>query len=182
MPSCLGAGSFLIASPTLRDPNFSRTVVLLCDHDAEGSMGLVVNRPSPTSLAEIVEGLEAVRPRRLYVGGPVQPQIVLVLHDALHVAGARSICDGVVLGGDEQTLLEMLQDPQHESIRVFSGYAGWGAGQLDSEFAEGSWIPCAASASFVFDVPSEDLWNDVMRSLGPQYAHLATLPLDPRVN
>ena len=148
----LGTGIFLIASPTLRDPNFSRTVVLLCEHDEQG---------------------------------PVQREIVVVLHrGAPGIEGARPIADGLALGGDQEALLEFLRGPGSaaEGVRVYSGYAGWGAGQLEDEMQAKSWITCPARASFVFAADPSLVWGEVLRSLGPRYAYLARVPLDPRVN
>jgi putative transcriptional regulator len=179
----VGCGTFLIASPTLRDPNFSRTVVLLCEHeDEEGSMGLVVNRPTPVRLNDSVEGLDAADRQVLFNGGPVQREIVVVLHRDAAVAGAHPVCDGMALGGDAETLLELLRSSGPHQVRVFSGYSGWGAGQLRDELEAGSWIVCPARARFVFESEPAEVWAEVLRSLGPRYELLTQVPLDPRVN
>lgn len=179
----VGSGTFLIASPTLRDVNFSRTVVLLCEHDDdEGSMGLVVNRPTEVSLDETVEGLEDAGPQPLFFGGPVQREIVVVLHRDAEVPGAHPVCDGMALGGEAEPILDLLRGPARARVRVFSGYSGWGAGQLQDELEMGSWIVCPARAHFVFESTPESMWADVLRSLGPRYELLTHVPLDPRVN
>jgi putative transcriptional regulator len=185
--SAVGPGTFLIANPTLRDPNFLRTVVLLCEHSEQGSMGLIINRPSEVKLADALS--TKVSPKseeRLFVGGPVQPDSLLVLHRlAKTVPGAKPIGDGMGFGGDMQALLELLAEPRDHAgdrVRVYAGYSGWGAGQLDQELEAGGWITCGAEARFVFDVESSRVWIEVLRSLGEEYAHLATMPLDPRVN
>lgn len=178
----LGSGVFLVANPTLRDPNFSRTVVLLCEHNEQGSMGLVINRPSDLRLAQALPDLpDSAQP--LYVGGPVQRDIVLVLHREVGIPGARPVCDGMALGGDHADLVALLRRPDGAlRARVFSGYAGWGAGQLQDEMRSTSWIVCPARAGLVFEPAAADLWSVVLRSLGPRYAHLASMPEDPRVN
>jgi putative transcriptional regulator len=177
------SGSFLIATPTLRDPNFARSIVLLCEHDVdEGSMGLVVNRPSDMTLAETLHRIGPHPRQSLWIGGPVQRDIVLVLHRDATVRGARQVCDGMGLGGEEDDIVELVRSPGPSRVRVFSGYAGWGRGQLAEEFKTGSWISCPASAQFVFDTPPDEMWERVLRSLGPQYAYLTQVPLDPRVN
>jgi putative transcriptional regulator len=179
----VGSGTFLIASPLLQDPNFNRTVVLLCEHDDdEGSMGLVVNRPLEVALDEAIEGIEPRPEQRLFFGGPVQREIVLVLHRDSTIDGARAIVDGMELGGDPEQILSALHHESNRKIRVFSGYAGWGAGQLRAELDSGSWVACPASARFVFDVEPDAIWAELLRSLGPRYAYLLTLPNDPRVN
>lgn len=173
---------FLVASPILVDPNFARTVVLLCEHDDEGTMGLVINRPSRVGLDESMADLEPHPGQALWIGGPVQRDIAIVLHRDAGITGARAIADGMALGGDEQELLALVRGPRHHTARVFAGYAGWGAEQLAEELATRSWIVCPASARFVFDVAAEDAWAAVVRSLGPRYAYLTQLPGDPRVN
>ena len=182
----LRSGLFLVASPTLRDPNFARTVVLLCEHeDDEGSMGVVVNRPSDLKLSQTLTDIRPGVDQPLFWGGPVQRDIVLVLHRGdLEIPESRPICDGMALGGDQEALLEIVRDPALGAgqVRVYSGYAGWGAGQLAGEMSAKSWITCAAQARFVFDLDPSEVWAEVLRSMGPRYAYLAAVPLDPRVN
>lgn len=182
MKHAVGVGSFLIASPTLRDPNFSRTVVLLCEHGDTGSMGVVINRQSDVLLCDAIQGLEHAPSACLFVGGPVQPNAVLVLHHEVEVPEARPVADGMALGGDEAELLNLLRSALAPRARVYSGYAGWGAGQLDAELTEGSWIPTVARATLVFDLAPDEVWASAVHSLGPKFAYLVDLPLDPRVN
>jgi putative transcriptional regulator len=183
----VGPGTFLIASPTLLDPNFQRTVVLMCEHNERGSMGLVINRRSDVALAEALAGVEIALPpdEHLFLGGPVQRDVLLVLHrTARLVPGAQPVKDGIALGGDMQVLLALLGAGRGggDRVRVYAGYAGWGVGQLARELESGSWVTCPAAARFVFDVAPSEVWAEVLRSLGPDYARLATVPLDPRVN
>ncbi len=179
----VGPGTFLIASPLLRDPNFHRTVVLLCEHeDDEGSMGIVVNRPDDRTLQEALGGVEPHPSQRLWIGGPVQRDAILVLHRKPELPGARLIVDGMAMGGDDEVLLDLLRESNPHRARVFSGYAGWGAGQLSAELEQRSWITCTAHARFIFDTEAGDVWSAVLRSLGSRYAYLADLPADPRVN
>lgn len=181
------AGTLLIASPTLRDPNFARTVVLICEHADAGSMGLVINRPTGTSVAAVLGEVAKLPPPTeiLYRGGPVQPDILLVLHrlDAA-IPGAQPIAAGIALGGDMQVLVQALagEHGPDERVRVYAGYAGWGEGQLAAEMATGSWFTCPATARIVFDLDPEETWSTAIRNLGPEYEHLVTMPLDPRVN
>ena len=176
-------GTFLIASPLLRDPNFCRTVILLCEHeDDEGSMGVVVNRPGDQTLQDALSGVVPHPSQRLWIGGPVQRDAVLVLHRKPELPGARLIVDGMAMGGDDEALLELLRASNPHRARVFSGYAGWGAGQLGAELEQRSWITCTAQARFIFDTEATDVWSAVLRSLGPRYAYLTDLPADPSVN
>jgi putative transcriptional regulator len=150
-------------------------------------MGLVINRPSDM---KVVDALADVTPRPpdheiLFLGGPVQRDSLLVLHRVTKaIPGAQAVCQGIALGGDMQTLLELLaseREPE-DRVRVYAGYAGWGEGQLDEELKVGSWITCPARKHFVFDAEPGKLWAEVLRSLGSEFAYLVTMPLDPRVN
>lgn len=176
-------GRFLVASPILQDPNFRRTVVLLCEHDDEqGSMGIIVNRPSELKLDDTLLNAEGIAPQPLWIGGPVQRDAIVVLHRSQGVPGSKELVDGMAIGGEEAAIVDLLRGPHHQDVRVFSGYAGWGAGQLADELQERSWLVVPARAHLVFDVPADALWATVLRSLGPGFAYLAQLPLDPRVN
>ena len=180
-------GTFLIASPMLKDPNFVHTVVLLCEHNDQGSMGLVVNRRSGVQLPDVLEGIapEPVPALPLYLGGPVERQALLVLHRlAIPVPGAHPVAGGISIGGNMEVILRHAVDSAESNpqIRFYAGYAGWGAGQLDAELAIGSWITCQALPEHVFDGDDEGLWSRVLKSLGSDYARLATMPPDPRVN
>ena len=179
------AGRLLVANPTLRDPNFSRTVVLLCEHGDDGSMGVIVNRPTEHTLTEAITGMPQDATQRLYWGGPVQQQMVLALHrDAHDAPNTAPVADGMALGTDHDALIHLLQtlpDPERH-IRVYSGYAGWAAGQLEAEMQQHSWIVSKADAGLVFDVEPDQVWERALVQLGPRFAYLATMPADPRVN
>jgi putative transcriptional regulator len=175
-------GQLLIASGDLLDPNFRRTVVLVAHHDEDGAMGLVLNRPSEAEVAQAVPPLsEAVLPGTpVYVGGPVQPESVLVLgeFDDAEESGVPIFGDVGFLRGDaEPGELETAA----RRVRVFAGYAGWGTGQLEAELEEGSWIVEPASPEDVFRSEG-DLWGDLLRRKGGRYRILATMPADPSVN
>jgi len=176
-------GCFLIASPHLQDPNFRRAVVLLCEHESgEGSMGVIVNRPSEWALEETLRDAGPLPGHMLWHGGPVQKEAIVVVHRDAAIPGAKALRDGLAVGGEEEAILAHLRAGQTTTIRVFSGYSGWGAGHLAGELDERSWIVCPASNHAIFDVPPGELWQTVLRSLGPRFAYLADLPLDPRVN
>jgi len=179
------AGCLLVANPTLRDPNFSRTVVLLCEHGDEGSMGVIVNRPTEHTLSEAITGMPEDASQRLYWGGPVQPHLVLALHrDARDAPNTAPVAAGMALGTDHEALIHLLMtlpDPAHH-VRVYSGYAGWAEGQLEAEMRQRSWIVSKADAGLVFDIEPDQVWERALASLGPRFAYLATMPSDPRVN
>ena len=176
-------GWLLVASPTLSDPNFRRTVVLVGEHSDEGAMGVVLNRPSPVSVAEAVPPLTSLVEDEdlVHVGGPVQPQAIVVLGDFEQPERAGSIVLGSIgflpADVDDDTDLGRLT-----RVRVFAGYAGWSPGQLEDEVDEDAWIVAAAEPDDVFTDDPDGLWGRVLRRLGGRYAVLATMPLDPGVN
>jgi putative transcriptional regulator len=161
------AGSFLVARPILRDPNFANSVVLLLAHGPEGAFGVVVNRPSPT------EGL----PWPLFAGGPCPSPGLVMLHghpewvepppDEDEGPG-REVAPGIFSG--DAACLERASQPEAGPcrVRVFHGYAGWGAGQLEGELAAGAWALVPASGDRLFDIPYEDLWERLAPSRIPQ--------------
>ena len=175
-------GQLLLASPALFDPNFRRTVVLVTEHNDEGAAGLVLNRPSETAVADAVPDLLPLvnDDQRVFVGGPVQEQAVLVLaeFDDPEDAAMLVIGDvGFVPGdGDFDELASATR-----RARVFAGYAGWGPGQLEAELEESSWI-VEEQALDLFAEPDEDLWGSVLRSKGGVYRVVALMPDDPSAN
>ena len=176
-------GQLLVASPALLDPNFHRTVVLVLEHGEEGALGLVLNRPSD---AEVGEATPALAPlveadACIHLGGPVEPRAVLVLTELDGPAeNATVVFEGVGLLSGEG-------DPDEWAAvtgraRVFAGYAGWAAGQLEAELEEESWILEPAGRRDVFAEAPEELWADVLRRKGGQFALLARMPPDPSMN
>lgn len=159
------AGVFLYASPALGDPNFVESVVLLVHHDAEGSMGLVVNRPTRVPLREAVADLAEMRglELRLYQGGPVQPDVVLALvRSAKGLGDAHRVLPGVHLSSEPDGWKAVAREPEAASrLRVYAGYAGWGPGQLARELRLGSWVVATADAASVFSSDPDTLWPRV---------------------
>jgi putative transcriptional regulator len=176
-------GQLLVAGAGLDDPNFRRTVVLLGEHGDEGAMGVVLNRVSPVTVGEAVPPIAPlVGPDEpVYLGGPVQPQAVVVLAEFVDRDRAETLVldDIGFLPGE---LEDAAEAGELRSVRVFAGYAGWGPGQLETELEEGSWIVLPARGEDVFTAAPEQLWAEVLRREGSGYAILALLPDDPRVN
>jgi putative transcriptional regulator len=175
-------GQLLIASPALLDPNFRRTVVLITEHSDEGAAGLVLNRPSPAPVAEVVPQLEALvdGDDQVWVGGPVQPNAVLVLGEFLDPDDAAVPLFGT-LGFPSLDEPEGVAE-QTTRRRVFAGYAGWGAGQLEDELDRDDWIVEASQPDDAFTEAPEQLWADVLRRKGGIYELVARMPEDPSVN
>ena len=177
------AGQLLLASPTLRDPNFSRTVVLVGVHSDEGAMGVVLNRPSAVTVGEAVPQLEEAvdESEPVYVGGPVQPSSIVFLAEFLDPAPAGLLVLGRIgFPAPDADIGELAEATGRR--RVFAGYAGWGEGQLDAEVDQGDWIAHTALPEDVFTDAPEGLWGAALARKGGSYALLARMPADPTVN
>lgn len=176
-------GQLLVSGPSLVDPNFRHTVVLLGEHGDEGAMGIVLNRRSEVAVGDAVPPLAALvgRNELVYLGGPVQPEAIVVLADFAEPRRAGELVLGSVgfLPGELDGAAAL---GDLHAVRVFAGYAGWGRGQLEAELEEGSWLVFRARTSDVFTERPAELWRDVLRREGGKYTLLASLPADPRVN
>jgi putative transcriptional regulator len=180
-------GTLLVARPHLLDPNFARTVVLLCDHDDdEGTFGFVVNRPSENALEDVLSGEHDFQGRTdlVYVGGPVGLDSLAILHREPGLVGAVEVLPEVFLGGKPEELGETFRERKtpEEGVRFLVGYSGWGKGQLRREMEEDAWVVVPARKEWVFDPQPATLWGRVLRSLGGPYAVMANVPADPEMN
>lgn len=173
-------GRLLLDGGKLQGSWFQRAVVLICQHDAEGAFGLVLNRPTVTPIGEALVGgvPEPLAGQGLRVGGPVQPAALSYLHcEPGLVAG--SVMRGVNLGHSLEDLLELAATPAPgRQLLVFAGYAGWSPGQLDEELARGSWLVHPATRGLVTDPDPATLWQRVLVSRGGLYRLLAEAPED----
>jgi putative transcriptional regulator len=175
-------GKLLIASPSLVDPNFARTVVLITEHTEEGAMGVVLNRPSETAVDEVAPELgPVVDSEPVFIGGPVQPQALVVLAEFADPEAAAWIVADDVGFVAAQTEGDRLAAAVRRS-RVYAGYSGWGAGQLEGELAEEAWIVESPLASELFPEEPAELWQDVLARKGGQFALIARMPDDPSLN
>ena len=176
-------GQLLVAGPSLLDPNFWRTVVLIVEHNDDGALGLVLNRPSETSVGEAVPQLATLLDpkEQLFIGGPVQPSAVIVL------AEFEDPTDAALLAFDDVGILGT--GPSEEELaagvragRAFLGHAGWGPGQLDGELERGDWILEPAKLKDAFSTQARGLWSEVLTRKGGSYALVARMPADPSMN
>jgi len=182
-----GKGSFLIANPVLPDPNFSRTVVLLCNHNEEGSFGLVINRNSGLKSPEVFTSSDLLSGYEIdvFIGGPVSPsQVFYLARSPKPLSDMEEICPGVYMGMSWDTLEVVLKDLDrpNDNLRFYMGYSGWGSGQLAGEMDQRSWLTCDAQDQFVFTDAEDHIWPKVVQSLGPEYEYLLRAPVDPRNN
>ena len=180
-------GQLLVASPALTDPHFARAVVLVLDHDDDGALGVVLDRPSELAVQEVLPGWADIvdPPPTLFAGGPVSTGsalgvAVLVPGTASAPLGWRRVFGDTGLL-DLDTPLEVLADAL-AGLRIFAGYSGWSPGQLEAEVAEGAWFVVPAQPGDLLCAEPEQLWGQVLRRQGGRLALLATFPADPLQN
>ena len=178
-------GRLLVATPTLLDPNFFRTVVLMLEHSDEGAVGVILNRPSELEIAETLPAWLAVaaEPAMVFVGGPVSPESAIGLARG-HGDAATDVWAPVVNGlGTVDLALAPDELPVDVTrLRVFAGYAGWMAGQLEAELAADGWIVLDAEADDAFAAEPAELWKAVLRRQGGTLALFANAPTHPSLN
>lgn len=178
-------GTFLIATPDIDAGFFFRGVILLCEHNQNGSFGMMINKPLNLELPEEVLNLNQIENARVGIraGGPVQTNQMMLLHTSPNPSlQTLKIAEDIYLGGDLQFLQEALSNPEGPAIRLCFGYAGWGAGQLEREFLDGHWYLHPAEARHIFEVPPEKLWQTLLREMGGRYATLSMIPEDLSLN
>ena len=175
-------GKLLVAGPTLLEPTFHRTVILVCEHDPDGAMGLVLNRPSPIPADQAIPELhEALgEDESLWVGGPVQTTSVVVLAEFAERDHAMLVSGDVGLVVPDAELTEV--PGRVRRARAFLGYAGWGPGQLDAELDRDDWIVAEFTPQDAFTEEPDNLWARVLGRKGGPYALLSTMPPDPTLN
>ena len=177
-------GRLLISEPFLPDPNFERTVVLLCEHNNEGSFGFVLNKPSVLKVSEVIEyanNLDEV----VFVGGPVQQDTLHFIHRNEQIENYAPILDTIFWGGSLDSLLLLADTKQlvGDDIRFFLGYSGWGPGQLEAELEDDSWIVCDyVSEDLLFDTDPKLMWKKALNSMGGRFSVYSNYPVDPRLN
>lgn len=178
------SGTLLIANPHLDDPNFLRTVIFLCEHNEEGSFGFVLNRKLDYGVDELVPELGDFQ-LPVFEGGPVELNTLHFVHQyPMQIPGGKEIINGVYWGGEFDKLIELINSrtADHNKIRFFLGYSGWGQGQLYTEMEEKTWINANASRKFIFSKNEKELWKDVLKEMGGEYELLINAPLDPKMN
>lgn len=178
------ANKFLIAEPFLKDENFTRSVIFLCSHDAEGSMGFTLNRPFDLTLDQLIEDVET-KNIPVMIGGPVAMDTIHVLHQLPDlIPESHRINDQLYWGGNWLAVMEGLR--QHKidlnKIRFYLGYSGWSAGQLEQELQEKTWLVTEAHSDIIFKTEVEDCWKRSLIKVGAPYSDWIHFPNDPQLN
>jgi putative transcriptional regulator len=178
-------GVLLISEPFLPDPNFERTVVLICDHNDQGSVGFVLNRYADIRLADVVDEFVDIE-SSLFLGGPVEQNTMHFLHKIPYeLEGCLPLGEGVAWGGDFEKLKILVSSNQVnlDGVRFFLGYSGWAPGQLEKEIEENSWIVYKPDSLMeVWEMEVNDLWRKILKKMGGKFKMMSNYPIDPRLN
>ena len=181
-------GKLLISEPFMNDTNFERSVVLLCEHNEEGSFGFILNNPTQATLQDVMTRREEeVAPidAPLFLGGPVEQNTLHFVHKYENIQGAIPITRGVYWGGEFEEIMEPANGKEFnkKDFKFFLGYSGWGENQLNEEIDAGSWIVSDhVDPILIFHTHPEDMWKVVLKSLGGRFNIYSNYPVDPRYN
>ena len=179
----ISKGKILIALPTLLDPNFCRTVILLCDHGAEGSMGLVINRPTDVEVSALINDYPVLaNAGRVYTGGPVSRNAMLILCRGNSSIEGHGVLKDVTLAKDIEIFKESHGWKWTGDLRCYLGYAGWAPGQLEAEMESGAWALMEGDSVLLFDREPDLLWHGLIEKVGGPWAVYASMPPDPSMN
>lgn len=177
-------GKILLSEPLLMDPNFSRTVILLTEHNEEGTVGFVLNKPVDLLLNDVIEEFPKFE-SKLYIGGPVDNDRLYYLHTlGEKLPDSKKIMEGLYWGGDFEQLKLLIDTGQisTDEIRFFAGYSGWAKNQLVDEINEKSWIVASVNVAQIMNPDIDTLWKNLMTSLGKKYSIMSNFPEDPSLN
>ena len=180
----MAPGRVLLAEPFLAEPYFKRSVVLITEHNDEGSFGLMINKPIKMTFNEAMPDAPEFA-TTLNLGGPVSKETLHFLHRlGDEIPGSKSVAKGLYWGGDFDYVMGMMANGtiDKKDIRMFVGYAGWSAGQVDAELNSNSWIIEKATSSMVFRKDVEELWSDILHKMGEPYRKMINFPEDPNLN
>jgi len=176
-------GIILISEPSLRDFYFRQSVVLLAEHNKEGSFGVIINKPIEAKLKDLIKGFPAYS-KPVFLGGPVKTDSIFYIHTHPEVSQCVPIMKGLFWGGELDVIKSMMKNKimLQDEIRFFVGYSGWSPNQLDRELNEKSWVLSQTSVNEVINDHPERLWSEYIKSLGKDYAIWANFPSDPNLN
>lgn len=177
-------GKILVSEPYLPDPNFERTIILLCEHNEDGSFGFIMNKPSLAKLGDVMQDLSGFD-APVFIGGPVQQDTLHYIHRLEGIDDAIEVMDGIYWGGNFDQIVSLIETKQVAStdIKFFLGYSGWSAGQIDEELKEDSWIVSdKVNEELLFDINAEAMWQYALKRMGGRFSVYSNYPQDPRLN
>lgn len=177
-------GGLLLSEPYLADPNFERTAILLTEHNEEGTVGFILNKPSDSRVNEVMEDLKQLD-ARVFIGGPVEQDTLHYVHRIEGLTDSIELTPGLYWGGNFEQLLSLVETNQvaPTDIKFFLGYSGWSTGQLEDELKADSWIVSdQVSDELIFETDPETMWKKAMRGLGGRFSVYSNYPADPRMN
>ncbi len=177
-------GILLIAHPFLKDPNFLKTVVLLCEHNKAGSLGFVLNKKITPTLDELVDGFNGIK-LPVFSGGPMEPEKLFFIHQCPDlIPDSLKISTNIYWGGNFETLTSLIINKHIDfnKIKFFVGYSGWDNGQLKDELEEKSWVTVEATVNLVYNSTPAAVWKDSLKYLGDGYELMVNFPTDPQLN
>jgi len=182
-------GKILVSEPFLKDFYFKRAIVLLAEHNEDGTFGLVLNKPTSIKISEVIND-ESFRvsedfDSNVYLGGPVKTDSLFFIHTRNDlIENCIKIIDGLYWGGDIKLVNHLIENnvlPKND-IRFYIGYSGWEPKQLDQELKENSWVVANTNVDFLLKNPPENLWKNAVKLLGKEYAEWINYPIDPQLN
>lgn len=177
-------GKILISEPFLADPYFKRTVVILCEHNEQGSFGFVLNKYVAVTIQELLESFPSF-PTKIGIGGPVQGSNLYYIHThGDKISNSIKIKDDLYMGGEFDDMIALVKSGElvEKDIRFFIGYSGWEEGQLAEELEEKSWFVSDLDVATIMDTSDNDLWTNVLSNMGQEYELLTHFPEDPSLN
>jgi putative transcriptional regulator len=179
-----GKGRLLLSEPYLSDPNFERTVILLTEHNQEGSVGFVLNKPSESRVNEVMEDLKLLD-FPIFIGGPVQQDTLHYIHRSKDIEDAIEVGEGIYWGGNFEQVNFLAETGQlaFTDIKFFLGYSGWSPNQLDEELKVDSWIVSdRITQDLIFETLPDKMWKSALNELGGRFSVYSNYPADPRMN
>lgn len=179
----ISSGKLLISEPMLQDKAFQKSVIYVCHHDAKESVGYVLNQQAGHSLNDYIQELNGIY-FPLFIGGPVGPDSLHILHNVPELIGGDLIADNMYWGGDLEMAIEQIKlgKVTPSNCKFFIGYSGWGEGQLDAELDMNSWLVAHSSRDIMFEIESSQLWKAAISTLGKKFNPLLFIPMNPELN
>jgi putative transcriptional regulator len=177
-------GRLLTSEPYLSDPNFERTLILLAEHNEDGTVGFILNKPSESHIADVMPDITNID-SPVFIGGPVQQDTLHYIHQIDGISESVPIIEGIYWGGNFDQILALIETRQidEEDIKFFLGYSGWSTGQLAEEMKLNSWIVGnCVSREFIFNTEPEQMWRKSLQDLGGRFSMYSNYPVDPSMN